>query len=99
MLRDWITPEGAGGGYRLVRPPAEISVLDVVQALEGNKPLFQCNEIRSNCAVFGASLADLAARVASKAPKSFPREIEGWFATRKAGRSLATTGKRNPGVK
>ena len=45
--------EGAGGGYRLLRPPTEISVLDVVEALEGDKPLFQCNEIRGNCAVFG----------------------------------------------
>lgn len=45
--------EGAGGGYCLARPAADISVLDVVQALEGDKPLFQCNEIRGNCAVFG----------------------------------------------
>lgn len=45
--------EGAGGGYRLARAAADISVLDVVQALEGDKPLFQCNEIRGNCAVFG----------------------------------------------
>ncbi len=45
--------EGAGGGYCLARPAAEISVLDVVQALEGHKPLFQCNEIRGKCAVFG----------------------------------------------
>lgn len=45
--------EGAGGGYRLVRAPADISVLDVVDALEGDKPLFQCNEIRGGCAVFG----------------------------------------------
>ena len=45
--------EGAGGGYRLARAPADISVLDVIEALEGDKPLFQCNEIRGNCAVFG----------------------------------------------
>ena len=45
--------EGAGGGYRLARAAADISVLDVVQALQGDKPLFQCNEIRGNCAVFG----------------------------------------------
>jgi len=47
--------EGAGGGYRLARPAAEISVLDVIQALEGDKPLFQCNEIRGKCAVFGGA--------------------------------------------
>jgi Rrf2 family protein len=44
--------EGAGGGYRLARPAAEITVLEVVQALEGDKPLFQCNEIRGQCAMF-----------------------------------------------
>ena len=47
--------EGVGGGYRLARPAAEISVLDVVTALEGTKPLFQCKDIRVKCALFGAA--------------------------------------------
>jgi Rrf2 family protein len=47
--------EGAGGGYRLARPPEEISFLDVVDAIEGDKPLFDCREIRERCAVFGES--------------------------------------------
>lgn len=112
--------EGAGGGYRLARAATEISVLDVIQALEGHKPLFQCNEIRGNCAVFGTqppawankgvcsvhavmleaeqqmrnvlaahSLADIAARVGSKAPKAFPREMQAWFGARKASRKRA----------
>lgn len=44
---------GLRGGYRLARPAAEISVLDVVDAIEGHKPLFECQEIRGRCAVFG----------------------------------------------
>ena len=44
--------EGVRGGYRLARTPANISVLDVVDAIEGNKPLFNCQEIRDRCAVF-----------------------------------------------
>jgi Rrf2 family protein len=47
--------EGIGGGYRLARTPEQISVLDVVLALEGDKPLFQCKDIRRQCAVFGQS--------------------------------------------
>ena len=45
--------QGVRGGYRLARNPAEISVLDVVDAIEGDKPLFDCQEIRGRCAVFG----------------------------------------------
>jgi Rrf2 family protein len=44
--------EGLRGGYRLARAPADITVLDVVDAIEGNKPLFNCQEIRDRCAVF-----------------------------------------------
>ena len=37
---------GRKGGYRLGRPPAEISLLDVVDALAGPEPSFRCTEIR-----------------------------------------------------
>jgi DNA-binding IscR family transcriptional regulator len=37
----------------LGRKPVDISVLDVVDAVEGVKPLFECQEIRGRCAVFG----------------------------------------------
>ena len=43
--------EGKNGGFRLSRPAAEISVLDVVDAIEGDKPLFDCKKIQGNCAV------------------------------------------------
>lgn len=45
--------EGVRGGYLLSRPADRISVLDVVDAIEGDKPLFECREIRGRCAVFG----------------------------------------------
>lgn len=44
--------EGVQGGYRLARRPEDITVLNVVEALEGHKPLFQCKEIRRNCVLF-----------------------------------------------
>ena len=44
--------EGVRGGYRLAASPSEITVLAVVDAIEGKKPLFDCQEIRGRCAVF-----------------------------------------------
>ena len=40
------TVKGPRGGYRLARPPAEITVLDVVEAIDGDESAFRCNEIR-----------------------------------------------------
>ncbi|MBI2801583.1 MAG: Rrf2 family transcriptional regulator [Gammaproteobacteria bacterium] len=47
--------EGAQGGYQLARRADDITVLDVVEALDGEKPLFQCREIRRQCALFDSS--------------------------------------------
>jgi Rrf2 family protein len=38
--------QGPRGGYRLARPAAEISVLDVVEAIDGRESAFRCAEIR-----------------------------------------------------
>ena len=45
--------EGIQGGFRLAKDPAEVSLWDVVNALEPNKPLFRCREIRRNFVLFG----------------------------------------------
>ncbi len=37
---------GPLGGYRLARPPAEITLLEVVLAVDGADTAFQCREIR-----------------------------------------------------
>lgn len=37
---------GPRGGYRLARPPEAITALDLLVALEGDTPLFRCQEIR-----------------------------------------------------
>lgn len=42
------TVSGPKGGYRLARPPAEITLLDIVLAVEGPEPAFRCKEIRRN---------------------------------------------------
>ncbi|MGK7653563.1 RrF2 family transcriptional regulator [Roseovarius sp. B08] len=40
------TLPGPRGGYRLARSPAEITLLDIVLAVEGPEPAFRCREIR-----------------------------------------------------
>lgn len=37
---------GVNGGYELARSPQDITFWDIVEAVEGNSPLFQCAEIR-----------------------------------------------------
>lgn len=41
-----IAQPGPTGGYRLARTPDQITLLDVVLAVEGNAPAFRCSEIR-----------------------------------------------------
>lgn len=39
---------GVNGGYALARNPEEITFWDIIEAVEGSSPLFQCVEIRQN---------------------------------------------------
>jgi Rrf2 family protein len=45
--------EGVRGGYVLAKPPKDISFLEIVDAIEGKKPLFDCQEVRERCPLFG----------------------------------------------
>ncbi|MDU2938109.1 MULTISPECIES: Rrf2 family transcriptional regulator [unclassified Superficieibacter] len=44
--------EGKGGGFKLAKPAEHITVLDVVTAIDGDKSIFECREIRQRLAVF-----------------------------------------------
>lgn len=43
-----LTTLGPSGGYRLAKPPEEISFLDIVEAVEGKTRTFHCTNIRAN---------------------------------------------------
>jgi FeS assembly SUF system regulator len=42
---------GAGGGYALARPVSEITLADIVEAVEGPFAMTVCSEGRSDCAL------------------------------------------------
>lgn len=42
---------GAGGGYALARPVSEISLADIVEAVEGPFAMTVCSEGRTDCAL------------------------------------------------
>jgi Rrf2 family protein len=44
--------EGIFGGWRLARDPAQISVLEIVEAANGRNTLFECREIRDRSALW-----------------------------------------------
>ncbi|WP_144340232.1 Rrf2 family transcriptional regulator [Sinorhizobium sp. BJ1] len=48
-----VAREGIGGGFTLARPATDITALDVIEAVDGRKALFECREIRAQCALFG----------------------------------------------
>jgi Rrf2 family protein len=54
--------EGVRGGYILAKAPSDISFLDIVDAIEGEKPLFDCQDVRLRCPLFGVSPPTWAAK-------------------------------------
>ena len=78
--------QGNAGGYALTRSPALISVLDVVEAVDGPGPAFVCTEIRQR-----GPLA--AAPQACTAPCAITRAMAGAeTAWREALRSVSVAG-------
>jgi Rrf2 family protein len=55
-----VATEGVRGGFRLARPADEITVLDIVTAIDGRKMIFECRDVRDRCALFDGSPPDWA---------------------------------------
>ena len=47
--------EGIAGGFALARPADDIRVVEVLDAVDPDRKLFACAEIRRNCALFEAT--------------------------------------------
>lgn len=47
-----VAAEGARGGFQLVLPPEQITVRDILIAVDPHRTLFACAEIRRHCALF-----------------------------------------------
>ena len=45
--------EGVAGGFALTRPAADIRVVEVLDAVDPDRRLFSCADIRRNCTLFG----------------------------------------------
>lgn len=43
---------GVKGGYRLAKSPDRITFWDVVEAVEGAKPIFQCKNVKDQCKLY-----------------------------------------------
>ncbi|MET9710367.1 RrF2 family transcriptional regulator [Nocardiopsis alba] len=73
---------GARGGYRLGRAPQDISLMDVVAAIEGGTDPFQCTEIRRRGAGKTAGVEEFAhpcgiSKAMRKAELAWRRELAG----------------------
>ena len=61
---------GARGGYRLARPPAEVTALEVVELLEGSVAPVTCIEDEGNCDRVGACSTEPLWREVDRAVRS-----------------------------
>lgn len=62
-----VARRGARGGYRLARPSDQLSLKDVVEAIEGTQPLYRCLSLRRRCSLDpGCPVRDAFNRAARK---------------------------------
>lgn len=54
---------GVNGGYTLRRAPEELTLLDVIDVVQGDAPLFECTEVRCR-----GAFADIADKIRGQGP-------------------------------
>lgn len=77
-----VSVPGPRGGFRLARPPAEITLLDITLAVDGEETAFRCSEIRQR----GPAAQDDPAcyRTACSIARAMWRAEEAWRAELRA---------------
>ncbi|MDJ0396235.1 Rrf2 family transcriptional regulator [Rhodococcus sp. G-MC3] len=68
---------GKRGGFRLTRPPESITMLDVVDAIEGRESLFRCAEIRQ-CGTLGSQSSAIDFTTSCAVKSSMARAEVAW---------------------
>jgi Rrf2 family protein len=80
-----VSVPGPRGGYRLARTPERITLLDVVQAIDGTQPAFRCTAamLRAESAwraeLERTSLADIVSGVVATADPRVMARSAGWL--------------------
>ncbi len=46
-----VSYRGTSGGYTLSRPPEEITLMEVVEAVEGKTKIFTCSALKTSCSM------------------------------------------------
>lgn len=72
-----ISTSGPSGGFALARPAEEITLADVVDALEGRGPIFRCTEIRCD-GLFQDRAAQIKAGGPCRIAAAMSRAEEAW---------------------
>ncbi|RIK36245.1 MAG: transcriptional regulator [Chloroflexi bacterium] len=81
--------EGVRGGWQLARPPQEISLLEIADAVHEGGPLFECRNIRARCALWDDAHPPAAATSGVCSIHRAMLEAEAAMRRSLAGRSLA----------